>query len=126
MTQTYWNICNWCKHYKGINKAERTVHCSAFPKAIPKEIYPMDGSIPKFDHREAYPLDNDIQFELEEDFENIKNNPGVYHVMASYLEVEKVYEHIEKKLQRLDVLRKQGIVQPPLGDSGKNSSTQSC
>lgn len=102
-------ICHWCKHF------EKTAICHAFPDGIPNEIYTRssDDSV-KFDHRYPHPEDNGIQFELEKNFERIKNNPAVYLVMGIYNDIDKVYESLEKRFLNYDERHQAGLMQPQI------------
>jgi len=107
MSQREISICLWCKHYNG------DIRCAAFPAGIPEQLYPLiSGTMATFDHRYPYEGDNNIQFELEDDFEKIKDNSTIRLLAQQPQGIQGVYNYLEILFKLYDKRREQGFMLP--------------
>ena len=92
MHQIY-STCLWCKHLRktGFKKT-----CKAFPDGIPEDMFPDEMGYSGFHHDEPYPNDNGIRFELETDYEKVRENlPFRRNLTDSDEDKKYVYEKLE-------------------------------
>lgn len=82
--------CAFCLHFQKVDDRDPKFFCDAFPNGIPDEIVRM-----RFDHRKPHPDDNGIQFEMNPQFEHLREG------------VEEAYAHIEGNIQTLTEVKQE-------------------
>jgi len=104
-------ICWWCKHFNvADNRKDPLIRrCTAFPKEIPTEILTS-----AYDHRYAFPNDQGIQFEV-----NDNENEIVQWVKRSPI---KPYRLLEIMLYGLEEARRNEIDNPVSGEEQHRES----
>lgn len=91
------------------------ITCKAYPERIPRAFFPSGAEAPVpplHDHRFPYKGDNDIQFELERDFEILSKRPYFKYYVDYFDTFEEAKDYIYDLFDRIiavyDSLRQAG------------------
>lgn len=114
MTYKEHSICIWCKHFVLRTKDSIIPSCSAFPKGVPNEIMPGERTA-TFDHRYPHPDDNGIQFEPNDDIDELMKLIGIREIVHRYGgDKDKIWHALNRLFAEYDDRREYGAMRPSL------------